>query len=321
MATVIEACQLSKEFPGGVTAVDGLELCVGRGSVYGLMGPNGAGKTTALRLLMGLLRPNRGSARILEQDLWHAPRSLRSRVAYVSQKQQLHSWMTLSELSRYAAHLYERWDAAYARSLSSDWRVNWTQPVGHMSSGDQRKAALVLAFASRPEVLLLDEPASGLDPITRRAVVDEILQIVTSGEGCTVLLSTHLIEDLERIVDYVGIMDQGRLLLSDRLDKLQNSVRRVQVVFQAETVPSGFSIPGALRTETSGPVATALCWLVNEAQLEPIRYLPGVRVQVFPLNLEELFLAFFENGRPIRGLGDSDPVQEPQEQVLDAPRL
>lgn len=168
-----------------------------------------------------------------------------------------------------------------------------------MSSGDQRKAALLLAFASRPLVLLLDEPAAGLDPITRRALVDEILDMVTAGHECTILISTHLLEDLERLVDYIGIMERGRLKISTRLDDLQNSVRRVQVVFPREAAPPGFFIPGAVWTQTTGPVVTALTHLVNEVQLDPIRHLPGVRVQVFPLNLEEILLAFFgkNNGK------------------------
>lgn len=292
---VIEARELRKVFPGGVAAVDSLDLRVRSGSIYGLIGPNGAGKTTLLRLLMGLVRPDSGQALVLQEDLWRASRSVRSRIAYVSQNQQVHSWMTLEELCRYASHLYERWDAPYARKLAEGWRLNLKMQVGAMSLGDQRKVALLLAFASRPDVLLLDEPAAGLDPVTRRSLLEEILEINSCGEGCTVLFSTHLLEDLERIIDYIGIMDQGRLVLSARLDELQTTVRRVQVVFQSNTVPPGFFIPGSLRTEIAGPVATGLARLVNEAQLDCIRHLPGARLQIFPLNLEEIFLAYFGN--------------------------
>ena len=121
-AYAIDACNLTKVFPGDVTAVNGLNLRVRRGSVYGLIGPNGAGKTTALRLLMGLLRPETGTARILGHDLWNAPRSVRSRVVYISQTQQLHGWMTLQELCRYASHHYELWDQSHARALANSWR-------------------------------------------------------------------------------------------------------------------------------------------------------------------------------------------------------
>jgi ABC-2 type transport system ATP-binding protein len=297
MASAIEASGLTKVFPSGTTAVEALDLRIGQGSVFGLIGPNGAGKTTLLRLLMGLLRPEEGSARILQHDLWRAPRKVRSRIAYVAQAHQLHSWMTLEELSRYASHFYERWDAPYARTLASRWQLDWKRRVGQLSLGGQRKAALLLALACRPEVLLLDEPAAGLDPVMRRGLVDEILATVSSEAGCTVLFSTHLLEDLERIVDHIGSMDRGKLMISARLDDLQNTVRRVQVVFQGNAVPPGFAIPGALRMDVTGPVATALTRLANEAQLDSIRHLPGARLQVFPLNLEEIFLACFGKGQ------------------------
>lgn len=295
-AYAIETERLTKGFPGGITAVEDLDLRVRAGSIYGLIGPNGAGKTTALRLLMGLLRPGSGSARILGEDLWSAPRSVRSRVAYISQTHQMHTWMTLDELCRYASKLYERWDSAYAKELGQRWNLQFHRRLGGMSAGDQRKAALLAAFASRADVLVLDEPAAGLDPIARRALVNEIIDLAAGGEGGAILFSTHLLEDLERIVDCVGIMDRGRLVVSARLEDLHSTVKRVQVVFQGDSVPRGFGIPGALWMECSGPVATAVTRLVNEAQLDSIRHLRGARLHVFPLSLQEILLAFLQKG-------------------------
>jgi ABC-2 type transport system ATP-binding protein len=296
-ALAIETRGLSKVFPGGIAAVNNFDLRVRPGSIYGLVGPNGAGKTTILRLLMGLLRPQEGDAWILGENMWRASREVRSRVAYVAQVQPLHNWMTIDEICRYASRLYERWDQSSARSLAERWQLPWDRQIGRLSGGDQRKAALLLAFASRPEVLLLDEPAAGLDLMARRSVLEELIELVSHGDGCTILISTHLLEDLERIIDGIGMMDQGRLMISSRLEDLQSSVKRVQVVFDGETVPSGFAVPGAFWTETSGPVLTALTQLANESQLDSIRYLPKARLQVFPLNLREIFLAFFEKGR------------------------
>src|SRR5262245_41403964 len=172
-AFAIEAAQLTKVYPGGVTAVDRLDLRVRPGSVYGLIGPNGAGKTTALRLLMGLLRPENGSARVLGHALWNAPRPVRARVVYISQTQQLPAWMTLKELGGYAGRLYQNWDAPALEALAQRWRLPLDAPIGRLSAGDQRKAALVLAFAARADVMLLDEPAAGLDPLARRTLLDE----------------------------------------------------------------------------------------------------------------------------------------------------
>lgn len=289
-AHAIQTRGLTKTFPGGVSAVSGLDLQVPYGGVYGLMGRNGAGKTTTLRLLMGLLQPSHGTARVLGADLAAAPRAIRARVAYVAQSAQLPGWMTLSELCRYAAHFYDEWDHALAAALVRRWAVPNRRAIGQLSSGEQRKAAIILALAPRPEVLLLDEPAAGLDPVARRDFIDELIAALAERDGCTVLLSTHMISDLERVADHVGLIERGRLVLSARLDELQASTRRVQVVFLGGSVPEGFKIPGASKVEVSGPVARAITRPTDFEFLETLRRKPGVRVDTFPLSLEELFL-------------------------------
>jgi ABC-2 type transport system ATP-binding protein len=293
---VIEAQDLSKIFPGDVVAVNGLDLAVERGSVYGLIGRNGAGKTTLLRLLMGLLRPHRGRARILGENLLTAAPDARARVAYVSQEQQVYSWMTTGELCYYLSHFYPTWDAAYARRLADRFGLDWNRPVGAMSGGERRKVATLLAFAARPEVLILDEPAAGLDPISRRELVDEIVDILTEGDARTVLFSTHIISDLERVAEYVGIMDRGRMVSSSRLDELQRTTKRVQVIFEGAAPPQGFVIPGAVRSSTEGPVVTAVVNLVSDTQLDEVRQIPGARVSIFPLGLEDIFIDLFGPG-------------------------
>ena len=286
----IQAIDLTKTFPGGTVAVSGLDLQIERGTAYGLMGRNGAGKTTALRLLMGLLRPDHGAARLLGADFWNAPRAVRSRVAYVSQTEQLPGWMTLDELARYASHFYDRWDGDSVPNLARRWSLARNRPVGQLSSGDQRKAAILLALAPQPEVLLLDEPGAGLDPIARRELVDELVAVMSRGEGCTILFSTHHTGDLERIAEFVGFMDRGRLLLSARLDELQVSTQRVQIIFPGDSAPPNLSIPGALRCETTGPVVNAIARPANYQYFESLKARPGVRVQVFPMSLDEIFI-------------------------------
>lgn len=293
----IQAIDLTKTFPGGTVAVSGLDLQVERGAVYGLMGRNGAGKTTALRLLMGLLRPDRGSARLLGEDFWAAPNSLRARVAYVSQAEQLPNWMALEELCRYASHFYEHWDQERARELARRWSLPPKRPVGQFSSGEQRKAAILLALAHQPEVLLLDEPAGGLDPLARRELVDELVAVMSRGDGCTLLLSTHVTSDLERIAEYVGFMDRGRLLVNARFDELQTSTQRVQIIFPGDSAPAHLAIPGVLRSEISGPVVTAITRHADFQYFESLKAKPGVRVQIFPMSLEEIFLEYVGNWR------------------------
>jgi len=289
---VIEVRDLSKTFSGGVVALQGLDLAVERGAVYGLIGRNGAGKTTTIRILLGLLRANRGSARVLGTDMLRASPGERSRVAYVSQDQQLHGWMTLGELCYYVSHFYKTWDAAYARDLARRFDLPWDRQVGLLSGGERRRVAIALAFAARPEVLLLDEPAAGLDPIARRELVDEIIDALGRGDGMTVLLSTHIISDLERVAEVVGIMERGHMVREARIDDLQTRSKRVQVIFP-EAPPEGFTIPGAVSSRADGSVVSAVVEMLSETQLDGVRALPGVRVNVFPLGLEEIFIELF----------------------------
>jgi ABC-2 type transport system ATP-binding protein len=293
----IEAVGLRRAFRGGGIGVDHLDLSVAAGSVYGLVGRNGAGKTTALRLLMGLLRADRGEARVLGQDLWRAGSAHRARIAYVAQDAGLPRWMTCEHLCASYCHLYPTWDQSFARGLAQRWDLAWRQRLGAMSGGEARRVAILLALAARPAVLIMDEPAAGLDPLARRQLIDELIDALALGEGTTVLLSTHILSDLERLADAIGIMDSGRLILSGGLDALQEGIRRVQVIFP-QAVPSGFRIPGSLRAEISGAVVTAVVRIIGERQLDDLRAIPGARVQVFPLGLEEMVVETLGSSAP-----------------------
>ncbi len=298
MEPIIHATGLGKTFLGGVVAVNGFDLQVQEGDVYGLIGRNGAGKTTALKVLAGLLRPDTGSARVLGEWLWTAPREHRQRVAYVSQGQQVPGWMSLADLSRFSANLYDRWDDSLLREHARRWGLPLQQPIAGLSGGNQRLAALAAALATRPEVLLLDEPAAGLDPVARRELNTCLIEVLLRGPGCTILLSTHLLGDLERLATRVGIMDRGRIVVEGAVEDWHRTMRRVQVVFAENAAPVDFSIPGALKSQQLGPVVTALARVTDDAQLNGVRAIPGARVNVFPVTLEELFVDWFRDPAP-----------------------
>lgn len=300
----ITATDLAKSFRGGVIAVNGLDLTVPRGSVYGLIGRNGAGKTTTLRMLMGLLRPVRGEARVLGHNLWSAPRAIRQRVAYVSQDQQLPAMKCTAELCLDLSRIYERWDFALAGRLAGRFGIRSDAPMAALSGGERRKVAVLLAFAARPDVLVLDEPAAGLDPIARRQLMEEIVEYLGDGGERTVLFSTHIIEDLERVAEHVGIMDRGRMVVAGRLEDLQCGMRRVQIIFSGPAVPDGFRIPGTLRSRAEGPVLTAVVRIDSDAQLDALRAIPGTRVADFPLGLQDFFIELLD-----RPLTESYPLQ------------
>ena len=283
---------LTKTF-GGLPAVSDLDLEVQAGAVYGLIGRNGSGKTTALRLLLGLLQPDAGTAQVLGWSFWEAPRSVRRRVAYVSQSHHLPSGMTLEDLGRCLGRMNEDWDAPLARRLAERWAVPRKRVIGSLSIGEQRKAALLLAFSGRPEVLILDEPAAGFDLVARRELMDQMVEAITQRERCTILLSTHLVADLERLADHVGFLHRGRMVMSCPLEDLLTRTKRVQVIFENEAPPPDFAVPNALRSRCSGPVVNAIVQWPRGAEFESWRSSVNARVQVFPVSLEEFFLEMF----------------------------
>jgi ABC-2 type transport system ATP-binding protein len=293
--TAIEARNLTKAFARDRVAVSSLDLKISPGTVFGLVGRNGAGKSTALRLLMGLLKPDQGASMILGKCLWSADRTHRARVGYVPQHQQLPGRMSLDDLGRYVGTFYEDWDHSKLKVLSKRWGLNTEIPVGRMSGGEQRKSALLLAIHSMPQVLILDEPAAGLDSVARRELLDLLIDLIQRRPETTMLISTHHIGDLARIAQEVGMMDRGRLTRTAQLDELQERVKKVQVVFPGEAPPRNFKVPGMIRQESIGPVMTAICELESEHLLQEMEKQPGIRVQSFPLSLEEIFLELFEN--------------------------
>lgn len=293
---VIQAVDLAKTFRPSVIALSGLDLAVPRGAVYGLIGRNGAGKSTCLRLLMGLLRPDRGRAQVFGQDLKNAPRELRQRVAYVSQEQQLPWWMTARELTHYYAQLYDGWDQTHADRLLGTFDLAADRPLAGLSGGDQRRVAVVLALAARPEVVILDEPAAGLDPLSRRQLIEAMIDFLGEGGERTVLFSTHILADLERVADHIGFMDRGRMMMSGPLEQLQSGLRRVQLIFPGDRVPDGFELAGQMRREVSGPVLTAVVRLTDPGQIDRLRAMEGVRVSEQTLGLEDLFLELMDRG-------------------------
>ena len=289
MEPTLQARGLGKTFRG-VVAVNGLDLEVREGTVMALIGRIGAGKTTTMRLLLGLLRADRGTARILGRDWWTAPARDRQRVAYVPQHGLGPGSLSLEEMCRRSARFFSRWDSGLARELAGRWEVPWNRPLGRLSGGHQRLAAWIHALATRAEVLLLDEPAAGLDPVSHRDVLRGLVEALARNEGCTVLLNTHALADVERLATHVSVMHQGGVIASGAVDDWQRTMRRVQVVVPHGDVPEDLEVPGTLRARRLGPVLTAFAKVSDDAQLDPLRARPGVRVNVFPLSMEDWFV-------------------------------
>jgi ABC-2 type transport system ATP-binding protein len=235
MAHAIETVGLTRRF-GRTDAVTGLNLQVPAGSIFALLGPNGAGKTTTLKLLMNLLRPTGGRAAVLGADSRHlGPRDFQ-RIGYVSENQQLPDWMTPGELFDYCRPFYPTWDEALCATLAGDLGLATRAPLRALSRGTRMKAALLASLAYRPELVVLDEPFTGLDPLTRDELIRGLLEV--SGERTwTVLMSSHDIDDVERLADWVGFIKDGRMQFAEPVSALLRRFRLVEIVPAGDAAP------------------------------------------------------------------------------------
>lgn len=225
-SAVLSACGLKKSF-GKVQAVDGLDLTVYEGEIYGFLGVNGAGKTTALRMLMGIIKADDGSLELLGEKTRRATIKQKQSIGYVSQEQTFYPWMTCRALGRFVGGLYPNWDATEFERLVKVLDLPLDRKASQLSGGMRVKLALALALAPRPALLILDEPTSGLDPLARREFL-EIIQQEAREHGRTTLFSSHIIGEIERVADRVGIIHRGRMLYEGSLEKLRASVRLVK---------------------------------------------------------------------------------------------
>lgn len=288
---VIEADQVVKQF-GTKTVLDGLTLRIPAGRVLGLVGTNGAGKSTLIKCLLGLLRPTSGSCRVLSKESWNLSDVEKEWIGYVPQEVQLYPWMKVKHLVRYVGAFYPTWDQAWAETLLDRWELPRDDRFGPLSTGQKQKLALVLALGHHPRLLILDEPVASLDPLARRRFLESILEIAEDQQH-TILFSTHITSDLERVASHVAILKEGRIVYDDELDLLKDRVKRLRIESNRD-LPASFTVAGALRSEVRGRNALVAVSRVDDALIEEIRHRWHASVDVEDLNLEEIFLEMHE---------------------------
>ena len=214
--SVIAISELTRRF-GDTTALAAVSLSLPRGAVYGLVGANGAGKTTLIRHVLGLLRAQSGSVRVFGRDPVADPVGVLSRIGYLSEVNDLPGWMRVDELLRYSRAFYPAWDDAYAAELQQTFALDSKASIKTLSKGQKARLGLLIALAYRPELLVLDEPSSGLDPIVRRDILGAVIRTI-AHEGRTVLFSSHLLQEVEQVADHVTMIHHGTIVLSGPLD-------------------------------------------------------------------------------------------------------
>jgi ABC-2 type transport system ATP-binding protein len=216
---VVAVSGLSRRF-GARAALDDVSVFVPRGGVVGLVGENGAGKTTLIKHLLGSLKAQAGSVRVFGLDPVLNPVGVLGRIGYLSERRDLPGWMRVAEFMRYTQAFYPQWDGQFAGRLLEQFQLDPAQKIKTLSQGQQAKTGLLTALAYRPELLVLDEPSSGLDPVVRRDILEAIIRTV-SEEGRTVLFSSHLLDEVERVADHIVMLQRGRVVLNGRTDDVR----------------------------------------------------------------------------------------------------
>jgi ABC-2 type transport system ATP-binding protein len=296
---VIEAKGLSRSF-GGTEAVHNLSSSVEAGAVYGLLGKNGSGKTTTIKLLLGLLWPDSGSSQVLGEDSRFLSPRCRQRIGYLSEEAFPYNDLPLPALLAFVSAFFPHWDWAYANALVKRFAVPTDQPLNSMSLGQRRLCELLLVLAQKPDLLILDDPALGLDVTVRREFLWAALQVARE-EGKAVLFTSHVLTDVERVVDTIGILDAGGLRLQAPLAELHLRMKRLRFTLPGDDSPAPGPVPGERLRERQGRdlvVVTEQYTPELEGELRRTAGLTGVE----ELNLEDIFVAVVD-GRPAAAQG------------------
>ena len=285
---VIAVAGLSRRFKSKL-ALETVSLNVERGQVFGLVGANGAGKTTLIKHILGLLKAESGSVRVFGLDPVAEPVAVLSRVGFLSEDRDLPGWMRVDELIRYTRAFHAKWDAAYAEQLRGQFQLDPAARIKHLSRGELAKAGLLVALAHRPELLVLDGPSSGLDPVVRREMLEAIVRAV-ADEGRTVFFSSHLLDEIERVSDRVAMMAGGRVVLQGRLDEILESHFRLTLRFPTPP-PTPPRLAGALLVTGGGLEWTVLCNGARGEVAAAVVKLGARIVDETAASLDEIFLA------------------------------
>lgn len=293
MNYAIETHGLTKRF-GKTVAVQGLDLAVPEGSIFAFLGPNGAGKTTTIKTLVNIMRPTKGSSAVLGVDSLKLGPEEFAQIGYVSENQEMPEWMRVDKFLKYCKAMYPTWDDGFCKDLIDQFDLPMKQKLKSLSRGMKMKAALVSSLAYRPKLLIFDEPFSGLDPLVREEFVSGMLDI-TENENWTIFISSHDIDEVERLADWVGIVDGGLLKTVEKTESLQSRFRRIEVT---------------LSDPIEGEVAFPEHWLLPEKQDRAVHFIDSQYAEgkseekireIFPncsdvevsgMSLREIFIAF-----------------------------
>lgn len=285
---VVEVDGVSRRF-GRTVALDDVSYRAFEGQVYGLVGVNGAGKTTLIKHLLGLLRAKSGTVRVFSLDPVRHPVEVLRRIGYLSEERELPEWMRIDELMRYTQAFHPNWDMRYARELLATFGLDADKKIKDLSKGMRAQVGLVAAVAHRPDLLILDEPSTGLDPIVRQDILDAVVRTV-ADDGRTVLFSSHLLDEVERMSDHVTMIHEGRVVVDGTLEGVRSAYLRSQVRFE-EPLARPPLLEGVLSIEGDGRLWVVVHNGTSERFRASLELHRGEVVQSREATLEEIFVA------------------------------
>jgi ABC-2 type transport system ATP-binding protein len=287
--SVIETVELKKNY-GKHEAVRGVNLGVQAGSVCAFLGQNGAGKSSTIKMLLGMIHPTSGTGSIFGHRIDRERESLliRQKVAFVAEDKRLYDYMTVSEIIRFTQSFFPAWNQEFARRLLDRFELPPERKVRQLSKGMRTKLALLLGFARGCELLILDEPTEGLDPVA----IEDVLQIVVSltAQGTTVFFSSHQIAEVEQIADHVLMIDRGLLVLDAPMDQVKEQYRQIQAVFPEPIQERDFRLPGIEKVRAEGRTVSLIASHNLDSIMEHVRMLRPCNIDVLPISLKEIFL-------------------------------
>jgi ABC-2 type transport system ATP-binding protein len=276
-------------------AVNNISLHVEPGKVYGLVGDNGAGKTTTIKMMLGMLPPTSGTVRVFGLNPIQDGVAIKKRIGYVSENREMYEWMIVSEIIWFVKQFYDNWNDSLVEKLLLQMELPPKHKIKHLSRGMRAKLALLLAMGHEPDLLILDEPSSGLDPLVRREILEHIITLIQS-EGRTVFFSSHLLDEVERVADHVGIVCQGHLLVDMPLEQLKDKMKRIRVAWDNEAPDiQGLAVIDTL--ESTGRETAYIADNYSDDILVQFKELKPRSVDVEPLSLEEIFVHSVQNAK------------------------
>jgi ABC-2 type transport system ATP-binding protein len=292
---VIETQSLTKTY-GKARGIEKLDLRVKRGEIFGFLGPNGAGKTTTIRTLLDIIHPTRGTALVLGLDPRKDGQSIRSRVGYLPGELALYPNLTGREILDYSAHLRGGVPHAEIDRLAKLLEIDLNRPARAYSHGNRQKVGIILALLHKPELVVLDEPTNGLDPLVQQVFYEMVEEI--RKDGRTVFFSSHVLPEVERLCDRVGLLREGKLAAVETVSGLkQKAIRRIDFIFENPVPVESFSsIVGVTEVRSSGSTLSLVVQGNLDALIKAVARFPLRNIVTYEPNLEEFFLAFYREG-------------------------